>query len=94
MVSNIYIHVYIYTFVQSCDVFQRMKGLPHYHTRINLPITNLFEVFSIYFSGQIVGAKHGKKKYILIFVNHFMNCPIAIITDNATSMELIHYVEK
>lgn len=83
-----------YAFVRSCDDCQWMKGLPHYHTNMKRPIANMLEFFLIYFAGPIVGAQDGKKKYILICVEHLTNWPIAIIADNATSMEVIRYAEN
>lgn len=51
-----------YTFLWSCNSYQVIKGMPHYHMHVNRPIIKLCEFFSIALVGPIVATNDWKKK--------------------------------
>ena len=58
-----------------------------------IPVSQLFETFSIDFFGPLPKTKNGKR-YILIAVEHLTGWPLAWGTETATSAEVIKFVEE
>lgn len=74
----------VFRYVKTCDACQRMAKLPPYHTALTRPITSLFEVYSIDFSGKLPRTARGFQ-YLLICVEHLTGWPIVIPTMTATA---------
>ena len=73
----------IYDYVKSCDGCQRRAAVPHYKTDLHLPITTLFDVFSIDFAGHFPRTSSGNR-FTRVAVEHLTGWPIARATKNAT----------
>ena len=68
-----------------------MKPLPPYRTTLHIPLTNLFDTFSIDFAGPLPRTIRGNS-YILVAVEHLSGWPVAIPTPDATSRTVINFV--
>lgn len=80
-------------YVRGCHDCQLFSPVPSYRTTKHIPITSLFETFSIDFAGPLEKTKSGNV-YIIIAVEHLTNWPIACATPNSTSEEVLKFVRK
>lgn len=72
-------------YVSTCDECQRMKSVPKYITTLHLPITALFDVFSMDFAGPFPTSGQSAPRYLLVCVEHLTNWPIVKATWNSTA---------
>ena len=72
-----------------------MKGstLPTYRTTLRLPVSNLFEVFSIDFGGPYQETENGNR-FVLIAVEHLTNWPIAVPCKDSTAATVIKVIKE
>lgn len=83
----------IYDYVRGCQGCQKASSIPRYtHTAI-IPLSSLFETFSIDFAGPLPKTKNGKQ-YILIAVEHLTGWPLAWATETATAAEVVKFVKE
>lgn len=67
--------------------------MPNYSTNATIPLTDLFDTFSIDFAGLLPKSKEGNR-YTLIAVEHLTNWPIAVATKTATGAEVFRFVNE
>ena len=82
----------IYDNFKSCDGCQRSAAVPHYKTDLHLPITTLFDVFSIDFAELFPRTSSGNG-FSLVAVEHLTGWPIASATKNAMANVVRRFME-
>ena len=82
----------IYDYVKSCDGCQRSAAVPHYKTDLHVPITTLFDIFSIDFAGPFPRTSSGNR-FALVAVEHLTGWTIARATKNATASDVRRFME-
>lgn len=80
-------------YVRSFYRFQRMKLVTKYVSNMYRPLTNLFEVLSINFSGSFRSSSKGNN-VILICVKDLTCWPVAEATHNFTADTVVKFVEE
>ena len=85
------VYLDIYDYVKSCDGCQRSAAVPHYKTDLHLPITTLFDVFSIDFAGPFPRTSYGNR-VALEAVEH-PGWLVARATKNATVSVVRRFIE-
>ena len=87
------VHRDIHLYVRSCHDCQVMKPIPAYHSTLHIPLTHLFDVFSIDFAGPLPKTKNGNQ-YVLIEVEHLTGWPMACPTRDSTSSAVIEFLQN
>ena len=87
------VHRDIHLYVRSCHDCQVMKPIPAYHSTLHIPLTHLFDVFSIDFAGPLPKTKNGNQ-YVLIAVEHLTGWPMACPTRDSTSSAVIEFLQN
>ncbi|KAG2222128.1 hypothetical protein INT45_007564 [Circinella minor] len=82
-------------FIKTCHHCQVFSNLPRKYAPGKVPVTNLFEQFSIDYVGPITPVSSTSKMHILIVVEHF-SCwwPVAIATEKADAQTVADFLYK
>ena len=86
-------HRDIHDYVRSCHDCQIFTPLPNYPASLKLPLTTLFDVFSIDFAGPYPTTSSGHR-YILVAVEHLTGWPIAMTYPNCTSAVVLAFLKN
>lgn len=87
------IQEYVNLYVRSCDASQNMKPIPKYVSILYRTLKNLFEVFSVDFSGPIPKSSRWNC-FIIIGVENFTGWQISNETCNGSAETVIKFVEE
>lgn len=80
-------------FVRSCVGCQKLKPIPKYRTTLRIPLTGLFDTFSMDFAGSLHLCEN-EEKYLLIAVEHLTGWPIVRVTTRDTSDVVLSFVQE
>lgn len=80
-------------YVRSCIWWQLSQTITPYQATLRLPITNLFETYSINFAGPLTPIKSGME-YILVAVKHVMGWLLVKSTIDATSGKVVPFLKE
>lgn len=72
---------------------QRASAVPKYLTTIHMPLTGLFETFSIDFSGPLVPGPKGER-YLLIYVEQLTGWPLVRVRQSDMSDVVEDFVKN
>ena len=84
------VHPDISDYVRSCRGCQLATPIPKYRTTLHLPITSLFDVFSIDFAGPLPRSANGNR-YVLAADEHLTGWPLASVMKNATARVVLDF---
>lgn len=62
----------VHDYVKSCGGCEKASKLPKYKTKLSLPVSALFETFSIAFDGPL-RITHRGSQYVIVAVKHLSN---------------------
>ena len=65
--------------------------MPRYRTDLRIPVTGLFDVFSVDFAGPFPPTTVGHR-FVLVGVEHLTGWPLVIRTKNATAQVFIVFM--
>ena len=82
----------LYDYVKSCEGCQFASSIPKYRTDLSLPITSLFDSFSIDFAGPFPASKDGSR-FVLVAVEHLTGWPLARATSRSTSDVVLDFIK-
>lgn len=80
-------------FVRSCVRCQKSKPIPKYRTTLRIPLTGLFDTFSMDLAGPLPLGEN-EEKYLLLVVEHLTGWPIVRITTRDTSDVVFSFVQE
>ncbi len=87
------VHRDVLMHVRSCQGCQRAQPVTKYRTTLRIPLTELFDVFSLDFAGPFPVSSRGSR-FILIGVEHLTEWPLAQATSNATAEVVIQFIRE
>ena len=80
-------------YVKSCHGCQKACPIPKYKTTLRLPISSLFDTFSIDFAGPFPATSSGNR-FVLVAVEHLTGWPIAMATSDSTAQVVLKFVKR
>ena len=80
-------------YVKSCDGCEIARPIPKNRTTLRLPISSLFDTFSIDFAGPFSVTSSGNR-FVLVAVEHLTGWPIAIATADSTARAVLDFVKR
>ena len=80
-------------YVKSCDGCEKARPIPKYKNTLRLPISSLFDVFSIDFAGPFPATSSGNR-FVRVAVEHLTGWPIAIATADITAQVVLKFVKR
>ena len=82
----------LYDYVKSCEGCQFASSIPKYRTDLSLPITSLFDSFSIDFVGPFPASKD-RSLFVLVAIEHLTGWPLARATSRSTSDVVLDFIK-
>ena len=83
----------VFGHVKSCKGCQLASPVPKYRTTLRMPLTGLFDTFSIDFAGPLpVGP--GGEKYALVAVEHLTSWPMVLATTTDTADTVLKFIAE